>query len=875
MSEYAEAPFEASALQYFAEIGYETAHGPEIGPDGSAPERTSYGEVLLLQRLRGAIRQLNPGLAPATVETAIAAVQRFESANVSKEAARRYFLIRDGVPVEVEMGAGQRRTIRVRLMDLSPSGHVNNDFLAVNQLRVVEPTGKRRADLVVYLNGIPVAVFELKSPGAPNATIRGAFNQLQTYIAEIPSLMAWAQILVIADGALARVGTVTANVERFAKWRTIETEDPVTDQSEIKVLIHGLFARERLCEVLDRYVDWADMGDGITARLAQYNQYWGVRAAHAAVKRASGPAGDRRAGIVFHGQGSGKSMELLLLANVLVRDPDMGNPTFVAVSDRSDLDDQLFEKEFKPSLILPEPAVNAETGMHLAQLLARPAGGIVVTTLQKFDRVQENADAPVALTQRSNVIVGSDEAHRSQFGLVRGLARDIRDAIPNATFVGFTGTPIELADRSTTAVFGQYISRYTPQQAVEDGATVPIYYESRVAHIALTSEAEAYLELALGQLPASADEEELGRAYGEWSRVRTILEAEPVIDRVVRDVIGHWEARRATIAGKAMLVCVSREAAARAYERIAALRPDWVAQDDAHGRVKAVYTGSAADPADLRAHVRTPDALRELKSRAQRDEPNDPLDLIIVVDLWLTGFDAPSLTTIYLAKPMRGHALFQAVTRPNRVWRDKPAGLVVSYVPVADALNAAVATFTRGGVEPAVGVPIEDAIRALRAKHEVVSGILAGHLRVSIPAEPSVRYERAEAAAHFLLADEVLLKRYLDQSLALAKVYAIAGGTDVGAALLADVDFFLAVRGIITKLSSEEELTKPSGADIRSVIRTVAEGAIEADEIIDVYARAGEGAPGDQPAFRRVLGFIATQTHSQPASGTPAQDPGR
>jgi type I restriction enzyme R subunit len=655
--------------------------------------------------------------------------------------------------------------------------------------------------------------------------------------------MAWAQILVIADGALARAGTVTARIERFAKWRTIDTEDPVHDQSEIKVLIHGLFAPERLCEVLARYIDWAETADGTIARLAQYNQYWGVRAARAAVQRAAAPGGDRRAGIVFHGQGSGKSMELLLLANILARDPEMGNPTFVALSDRSDLDDQLFEKEFKASLILPEPAVNADSGSHLAQLLARPAGGIVVTTLQKFDRVQEDPNAPVALTDRSNVIVGSDEAHRSQFGLVRGFARDVRDAIPNATFVGFTGTPIELADRSTTAVFGPYISRYTPQQAVEDEATVPIFYESRVAHIALTKEAEDFLDRALDELPAVVDEDELSRAYAEWGRIKNILEAEPVVDRVVQDVISHWEARRATIAGKAMLVCVSREAAVTAYNRIAALRRDWVAEDDAHGRVKVVYTGSAADPEHIRKHVRTPEALRELKRRAQRDDAGDELELIIVVDLWLTGFDAPSLTTLYLAKPMRGHALFQAVTRPNRVWRDKPAGLVVSYVPIADALNAAIATFARAGESPAVGISMADAVRALREKHEVVAAILNGHAWSSALAEPSVRYEQAEATAHFVLEDEERRKRYLDQSLALAKTFAIAGATDAGAELRSDVEFFLAVRGIIYKLGSEKELTKPSGADLRSVIKSVVDGAIEADEIIDVYAQAGVARP--------------------------------
>lgn len=841
MSEYAESPFEEAILAYFSEVGYTAAHGPEIGPDGSAPERRSYGEVLLVGRLLRAMVRLNPGLPESALEAALGSLRRFENANFAKEACRRYFLLRDGVPVEVEVAAGERRTIRVRIADLSGGGERNNEYLVVNQLRVVETTGKRRADVVVYLNGIPVAVLELKSPTDADATIKGAYNQLQTYIEEIPALMAWGQILGVADGALARAGTVTGSFERFSRWRTIDSEEPIGDDApQVKVLIHGLFAPERLCEVLARFIDWAETRSGTTARLAQYHQYWGVKAAHSNVKRAAAAGGDRRGGIVYHGQGSGKSMELLLLANVLARDPDMGNPTFIALSDRNDLDDQLYDKEFGPSLILPEPAVKAESGRHLAQVLGRPAGGIVVTTIQKFDRIQPETDR-VVLTERANVILGTDEAHRTQYGLVSGFARDVRDALPNATFVGFTGTPIETADHSTIGVFGNYISRYTPVQSVEDGATVPIVYESRVAHIRFTEEAEDFLDRALHQIADVADEEEQQRAYRQWSRIKAILGADSIVERIADDLVEHWETRRATIAGKAMLVTVSRETAVKVYDQIAARWPDWVSDDDRKGRMKLVYTGSAADPAHIRKHVRSNEALAALKQRAQ--DPGDELEFIIVVDLWLTGFDAPSLNTLYLAKPMRGHTLFQAITRPNRVWKDKPAGLVVSYVPIMDALNDAVAAFSRGGKNDAVGVSMDDAVRALREKHDIVTTILHGHEWTSAPATEQVRFERATAAAHFVMQDDERRKRFLDQSLALAKAFAIAGATDAGAQLRHDVEFLLAVRGIIAKLSGEADLTKRSGQDLDSLISGLVAGAIEADEIIDVYARLGVEKP--------------------------------
>lgn len=853
---YSEAPFEDVVLDYFAEIGYSIAHGPEIGPNGVARERASFSQVLLLGRLRTALARLNPDLAPEVIDAAVAALQRFESANVAKESARRYFLLRDGVPVEIEVGSGERRTISVRLIDLSIGGARNNDFLVVNQLRVVEPTGKCRADVVVYINGIPIGIFELKSPTDADATIAGAFNQLRNYAAEIPALMSWPQVLVIADGSLARVGTITSAFERYDRWRTIDEEEPIDEAvPQVKVLIHGLFAPERICEVLSRYIDWAETKLGTVARLARYNQYWGVKLAHQAIKRASAASGDKKAGIVWHGQGSGKSMELLLLANMLSRDPDMNNPTFIALSDRNDLDDQLFAKEFGPSLILPERAAKAEDGRDLGRMLSRPAGGIIVTTVQKFEHLQRDERAPVALSTRRNIVMGTDEAHRSQYGLLKGIARDVRDALPNATFVGFTGTPIQLADRDTMAVFGPYISRYPATRSVEDGATVKIFYEGRVAQIRYSEEAEAFLESSLHQLGDVADESEQQHIFAGWSRIKAILGTEPVIARITTDVAEHWERRQAAIKGKAMLVASSREAAVKMYDHLAAIWPNWVSDDEKKGRLKVVFTGSSADPTHIRKHVRSAEALEALKLRAQ--DPDDELEFVIVVDLWLTGFDALSLTTLYIAKPMRGHTLFQAITRPNRVYKDKDAGLVVSYVPIMDALNEAIATYSADA--EAVGVSMEEAVKALREKHDVVSKILTGHTWTSAPAAKTAMYERVTAAAHYITLEDERKKRYLDQSLALAKAYSLAGATDAGTALRADVEFLLAVRGIIAKLVSEATLTQPSSQNLNSMIASLVAGAIEADKIIDVYATAGVDKPEISLLSEEFLASIGTK----------------
>jgi type I restriction enzyme R subunit len=848
--------FEIAVLEYFEQAGWHRAYGPEISPGGATPERSTFADVVLIGRLRTATAALNPALPPEAVESAIAAALRVESADLVRENFRWHNLLREGVPVSYRDSGGDIRHDRARLIDFRD--HENNDYLVVNQFRVVEPTGKRRADVVAFINGIPVAIFELKRPAEENATIKGAWNQLETYKKEIPALLAPTAISVIADGANARVGAITTGFDRFARWRTMDEEKPVGDEvPQIKAIVFGPFDRTRILEVIEFFIDWGEIRGVVRKRLAQYNQYWAVKAAHASVTRASADGGDQRGGIVYHGQGSGKSMAMLLTANALMRDPDLASPTIVVIADRNDLDDQLWTNEFAPSRTLPERPAQAQSRANLRELLNRQAGGIVLTTLQKFDRPDDASDAETVITARRNVVVLADEAHRSQYGLRRGLAADLRGALPGATFVGYTGTPIDEADRSTRAVFGDYISIYSPRQAVEDEAIVPIFYESRVAKIKLSDEAAAALDDAQKELTEELTEAEQRRVIRDWTRVEAILSAPVIIDRIVDDILEHWQQRRSTLKGKAMIVTMSRKMAARVYDEIVKRRPDWHSDDDAKGRMKAVYTGGPADDEDIKRHVRSKEATAKVKDRAQ--DPDDELEMVVVCDLWLAGFDSPSLHTMYFAKLMRGHGLFQAITRPNRVYKDKPAGLVVSYVPISDAVREAVAQFNTGDAA-SIAATIESAEMGLREKHEVVSTILHGHTWDSDPAPASHRHDQVQAAWAFLKQNAAKVQRFIDQTYSLIRLSVITGGTATFAGLRNDVDFFADVRGLLIKIDSDAPLKGERPIDLDSAMQSLVAGAIEAEEVVDIYTAAGMDKPEISLLSEDVLKSIAAKT---------------
>jgi len=675
-------------LDLLGRLGWAVRHGPEIAPGEPAAERGDYREVVLADRLREAVVRLNADLPLDAIDDVVNTALRPESQVAQSENWRAYRLLVEGVPVDYRGSDGSVRSARARLIDFDRPD--NNDFLAVNQLTVLG-TRERRLDVVLFVNGLPLVLMELKRPGDENATLRGAFNQIQTYRADIPDLFTWNQVVVISDGTQARAGSFTAGWEHYAPWKTIHGQDLAPGGlPQYEVLVEGMFGREVLLDLVRNFV--AAYGEGMTMAklLAKYHQYWAVRKAVNCTVEAV--EGDGRAGVVWHTQGSGKSLEMLFYTGKVTRHPAMENPTVVVVTDRNDLDDQLFDEVFAQAKVgapLAEAPVQAESRDHLKQLLeAREGGGIVFSTIQKFGISKADKEASRTfplLSERLNVVVIVDEAHRSNYDFVDGFARHLRDGLPNATYIGFTGTPIEHADRSTQQVFGDYIDVYDLTQAVVDGATVKVYYEPRLAKVELPAEAHQRLDSAFAEATSGTEDEARERLKSRWARVEAIVGSDKRIAELAADIVDHWEKRREALDGKGMIVAMSRRIAVALYNEIVRLRPDWHSDDPGRGKIKVVITGSAADDAALQPHIHPRETLRQLKGRAK--DPSDALELVIVRDMWLTGFDSPSMHTMYVDKPMRGAPLMQAIARVNRTFRDKPAGLVVDYLGIAEDLN--------------------------------------------------------------------------------------------------------------------------------------------------------------------------------------------
>ncbi|MGO1677350.1 MAG: type I restriction endonuclease subunit R, partial [Brevibacterium aurantiacum] len=704
MSNFNENVVEQAALEYFAELGYRQVHGPDIAPGEPGSERSSYEDVILCGRLRDALRRINPGTDSSLLDEAIKAFQRAESQSPIDENARLHQLITEGVPVEYRGDDGQLRTTSLWLVDFDEPS--NNDWVAVNQFTIVENGKNRRPDVLVMVNGLPLALLELKNPAAEHATLKSAWNQVQTYRQDIPSVFVPNAVTVISDGTSAAMSSYSGAFEHYAPWKTIEGREVVSNLPALEVLIRGVFEPRRFLDLLKNFIVFSDetVTDKATGqptralvkRVAKYHQYWAVNAAVESTVQASRPDGDRRGGVVWHTQGSGKSFEMVFYAAKIMRDQRMANPTLVFITDRNDLDDQLFGETFAPARILPETPVQATTRTDLRAKLKRASGGIVFTTLQKFAPGEDGDSNPV-LTDRRNVVVIADEAHRSQYGfsetldrhgrLKSGLAKHMRDALPGATYLGFTGTPIESNDKSTRSVFGDYVDVYDLTRAVEDGATVRIFYESRLAKIDLSETELAALDDLADEITETVEEDTATAAKSRWSRLEAIVGAESRLDLVARDIVEHWEKRRESLFGKGMIVTMSRRIAVRLYEKIVALRPDWHSDDPDEGKIKVVMTGSASDPADFQPHIHSKDVRKDLKLRAKNAD--DPLELVIVRDMWLTGFDAPSMHTMYVDKTMQGAGLMQAIARVNRTFRDKPGGLIVDYIGVFANLQTA------------------------------------------------------------------------------------------------------------------------------------------------------------------------------------------
>ena len=851
-----ESTVEQAAKEWLAEIGFHTGYAPV---DAAVEDvRNSLGDCVLWIHVADALTRLNPGVDPDLVRSAVARIQRAESQDVMSENQRFHELMVRGVPVETTGEDGRPTTVRLRLVDFDTPG--NNDWRALNQFTIIEAGHNRRPDVLVFLNGLPVGLLELKNPADENATLRNAWNQIQTYRREIPSVFIPNVVTVISDGTSAAMSSFTGGFEHYAPWKTIDGRDVITNRPALEVLLKGVFAPARFLDILRNFVVYSDeaVTDHATGqrrratikRIAKYHQYWAVNAAVESTVRAAGPAGDKRGGVVWHTQGSGKSFEMVFYAAKLMRDPRMANPTLVFITDRNDLDDQLYGEVFAPAQILPETPVQATGRDDLRRLLTRASGGIIFTTLQKFAPGQDGDTNPV-LTDRRNVVVVADEAHRSQYGfeesldsqgrLKAGLAKHLRDALPGATFLGFTGTPIETNDRSTRAVFGDYVDVYDLTRAVEDGATVKIFYESRLAKIALDDEQLKDLD-ALVDETTEASETESEQAKSKWSRLEALVGAEARLDAIAADIVAHWEKRRSSMAGKAMIVTMSRRIAVALYNKITALRPEWHSDDIDKGRIKVVMTGSAADPAEFQPHIHSKDERRDLKLRAKN--PDDELEIVIVRDMWLTGFDAPSMHTMYVDKPMQGAGLMQAIARVNRRFKDKPGGLIVDYIGLFASLQQALSVYSPSDREQA-GVPIQELVDVMLEKHDVVRGILHGVTFDSSPDLPAKeRLSQYAAVLDHVLSDPDLTARYNDQVLALAKAFALVASRPEAEAIRNDVRLFTDVRAAVLKiLNPDSGESRRGGSNLDTVLGQMLNDTVTADQVIDVFQFAGMDSP--------------------------------
>jgi len=859
---------ELATLEWFAELGYATANGPATGPGEPGAERKSFGEVVLVDRLRTAIARLNPDIPEDAREEALRKVLRVGAPSPTQTNRAFHAMLRDGVPVEYQRADGSIAGDHARLINFEDVK--DNDWLAVNQFTVIEGQHNRRPDIVVFVNGLPLAVIELKNAADEDATIWSAFNQLQTYKQQIGNLFYYNEVLVVSDGTNARIGSLTANQEWFKVWRTIDGErDAPKTSLELDVLVRGVFEPSRFLDLLQHFIVFEEDSDSdrLHKIIAGYHQFHAVNAAVEETVRASGMAdhgqlhegrgtywagrmhggkpGDRRAGVVWHTQGSGKSFSMLFYAARIISHPAMQNPTIVLLTDRNDLDDQLFGQFQRCHELLRQMPVQAESVEHLRTLLKVASGGVVFTTIQKF--MPEKGEKMPELSPRRNIVVIADEAHRSQYDLIDGLARNLRDALPNASFIGFTGTPIEKNDANTRAIFGDYISIYDIQRAVADKATVPIYYESRIAKLALNQAALPKIDEEFDEITEGEEEDKKRKLKTKWAALEALVGDPKRIALIAADLVQHYERRLEAMDGKAMIVCMSRRICVELYDAIIKLRPDWAsAKDDnieAENKktcvVKIVMTGSADDGPDWQPHIRNKQRRRELATRFK--DSKDPFRIVIVRDMWLTGFDAPCLHTMYADKPMRSHGLMQAIARVNRVFRDKPGGLVVDYLGLADQLKHALATYTESGGQGSPSIDTAQAIALMQERHEIACGIMHGfNWDKWTTGTPAERLGLIPAGQEHVLQQENGKQRFVQVVTDLSRVFALCAATDEAIELRDDIAFFQAIKAQLAKTSGSQR--PPEELDF--AIRQLVSAAIMTGEgIIDVFTAAGLKKP--------------------------------
>ncbi len=902
-----EALVEGAALEWFHDLGYSLAHGPYIAPEEPSAERDSFSDVVLVGRLRSAIHRLNPTIPAEAREDSLRKVLRLGTPSLTQSNRTFHRFVRDGVPVEYPRPDGSIAGDHVRLVDFDDVRA--NDWLAVNQFTVIEGQHNRRPDLLVFVNGLPLGLIELKNAADEDATIWSAYAQLQTYKAEIPTLLHYNAALVVSDGLQARMGSITANQEWFKVWRTIDGEgDAPKSALELEVLVRGVFERQRFLDLLHHFIVFEEDPDSgaLHKIIAGYHQFHAVNAAVEETVRASGMLeanrvredagtywagrqrggrpGDRRAGVVWHTQGSGKSFSMLFYAARVVRHPAMQNPTLVVLTDRNDLDDQLFGQFQRCADILGQTPLQAEGREHLRELLNRASGGVVFTTIHKFGGRDDRPGRPASaeaeedgaagrsalpLSERQNIVVIADEAHRSQYGfggrvnpqtgeMSYGFASNLRDALPNASFIGFTGTPIEKTDANTRAVFGDYISIYDIQRAVADKATVPIYYESRISKLSLNAAEVPKLDAEFEEITEGEELTKKEKLKTKWAALEALVGDPKRIALVAADLVAHFEKRLEAMDGKAMIVCMSRRICVDLYNALIKLRPEWEAET-----LKVVMTGSAEDGPEWQKHIGNKQRRRELAN--QLKDPKNPFKIVIVRDMWLTGFDAPCLHTMYADKPMQGHGLMQAIARVNRVFRDKPGGLVVDYLGLADQLKKALVTYTESGGQGNPTFDTAQAIAVMLEKHGIACDLMHGfNWDKWISGTPTERLQLIPAGQEHILEQDDGKKRWVQVVTELSRAFALCAASDAATAIRDDVSFFQALQAALNKQSSQNRKTPEQ---IDAAIRQLVSKAITTEgQVIDVFTAAGLPKPDISILSEQFLAEVRGLKHKNVAA---------
>ncbi len=883
MEGFRESDVEETALEWLKDVGWAVRNGAEMapgvaGPDGAPALRATYEQVILEDRLRDVIARLNPGLPAGAIDDAVRRLKRPSGHDTVWRNRAVHRMLVDGVTVEYRAADGRIRGDQARVIDYDDPG--NNDWVAINQFTIVENKRQRRPDIVLFLNGLPLVVIELKNAADPDASVETAFRQLQTYRAELTDLFQYNEFVVASDGIRAIMGTITSNREWMKPWRTVDGEGLAEAAlPELRVVIEGVFQPRRFLDMVRDFVVFEADGEKLVKKMAGYHQFHAVRVAVEQTVRASvavaagvggagdvggladdgagegvyqttvaagGRRGDRRIGVVWHTQGSGKSLTMAFFAGRVIREPAMRNPTVVVLTDRNDLDEQLFGTFSRCADLLRQPPVQAESRADMRRLLNVASGGVVFTTIQKFF---EKDDTHPVLSERRNIVVIADEAHRSQYDFVDGFARNMRDALPGASFIGFTGTPIELKDANTRAVFGDYISVYDIRRAVQDGATVPIYYESRLAKLALDPDERPVIDSGFEEATEGEEVDRKEKLKSRWAQLESIVGSDRRLNLVVDDILAHMDARAEVIDGKVMIVCMSRRICVDMYNAIVARRPEWAGDEDDAGAIKVVMTGSASDPLDWQKHIRSKER-RETLARNFRDASH-PFRVAIVRDMWLTGFDAPCLHTMYVDKPMRGHGLMQAIARVNRVFRDKPGGLVVDYIGLAQELKSALHTYTESGGAGQAVVNQEEAVAVMLEKYDVCLGLFGSYVErgrfvAGFDMDKVRRTDRMKrwtlfgAALEHVTAQERGAQRLKTVVTDLSQAFALVPLHPEAMRIRDDVEFFQGVRSTLNKDTRGQARTDE---ELDHAVRQIISRAVTPEGVIDIFAAVGLDKP--------------------------------